>query len=685
MTASEPGGAVELHRRALAETEAGRHRAAERLLRAALTRHPDAATTARVLITLAYHEAVRHGLARGLATLSHADSLPGLPARARGLIASQRALLHTRAGQFGEALAQYDAAAGLLGGAVPEDLCRILLNRGLVQMQRRDLADARADLTRCQAIASAGGLAVLAAKALHNLGYLDLLAGNLPSALRRMDAAAPALSTSPVSAAVIQTDRARVLLAAGLLTEADEGLGHAVRTFGAARERQLQAEAELTRAHVALVEERYADARRIARQAGRRFTARGSTGWAMLAELAEADAAAGQGRPPPGAGDAAVRLAAGLAERGMTEEARAAVLVAAADRIARGDPDGARVLAGPAVGPRARDPLALRLRSHAVSAALASARGDTPGCERALRAAMRDLRRHQATLGALEMQAAVTRHGERLARLGLARAVRTGRPTEVFRWSEWSRSLSSCLPAAVPSADPQAAALTEELRHTRALLRDQSLAGTADPALGARCRWLERAIRERSWRREGPGTITAPATLATLRRALHPDSAVFVAHLLTGGELHALAVTETRHAIVPLGPLAPVLARARRWRADLDMLGGTALGGPLLAVVRASAASTADALDAALLRALPGWCGGGPLLLAPAPALATLAWTLLPSVRGRPVAAVRSGTEWLGRRAATALPPRPRVAAVAGPRVPRGADEAALVVAGWPG
>ena len=54
--------------------------------------------------------------------------------------------------------------------------------------------------------------------ATHNLGYVELLRGDLVAALRLMEEAEPVLAPlSPVSAAVGAVDRAEVLAAAGSL------------------------------------------------------------------------------------------------------------------------------------------------------------------------------------------------------------------------------------------------------------------------------------------------------------------------------------------------------------------------------------------------------------------------------------------------------------------------------------
>src|SRR5205814_6015616 len=182
-----------------------------------------------------------------------ADDTNELPRWMHGLVLGQRALIQLRAGDPPAAMKDFDGAARLLTEHHPEDLCKVLLNRGVLALQQRHPERAGDDFTRCAAIANRHGLAILAAKAAYNLGYLAMLAGDLPRALREMDAATPMLNAlSPAMLGVYHTDHAQVMLGAGLLREADEDLDVAVTLFRQTGDRHNQADAELARAHVAL-------------------------------------------------------------------------------------------------------------------------------------------------------------------------------------------------------------------------------------------------------------------------------------------------------------------------------------------------------------------------------------------------------------------------------------------------
>jgi hypothetical protein len=687
-----PADAAELHARAMHEAECGRYAAARRLLRAALRRDPDPVRRAHVLISLAYHEAERDGLAAGLALLDAADAVPALPARLRGLVASQRGLLHMRAGAVGPALAGFDAALRLLdragGGAEPQDVCRALLNRGILRLRPATLSRARADFARCVVIAGRHSLDLLAAKASHNLGCLSLLAGDLPGALREMDAVAPGLyGQSPAAAAVHHADRARVLLAAGLFGEADEDLRRAADLFRAARVPRDEAEAELARAEVAVYQERWPDARRLAARARRRFAARGAGAWVLLADAVAVAADVCAGRRLRAAAEAAAGLSADLENAGLADEARRTALTAAAAVLAQPDcpapagPAGAaRAVAGAALALRRDDPIDTRLQVRAVRAALADAERRPRRAAAELRAAVGELHRYQAGLGCPDLQTAAAGHVHRLAAEGLARALAAGGPTRVFAWAEHARALSTRLPPVVPPDDPVAARLLEQLRHARVELRAQALRRAVDPALRARCAQLERQVRQRSWHVTGPRRTVAPASLGAVQDAL--GGGTLVAHLISAGRLSALVATARHRWLHHLGPAAPVVEAHRRLRADLDALAATNLPGPIRHTVRAASRSALRRLDALLWEPVRRRLADGPLLLAPSAGLATVPWPLLPLLRGRPVAVVASATAWLAARQEP--PARPAVAVAAGPRVARAEAEARLVATAWP-
>ncbi|GAA3208029.1 CHAT domain-containing protein [Dactylosporangium siamense] len=678
--------ATELHQQAQREAERGRRSAAYVLLQRALTRDPDPVRRAHILISLSYHEAERRRLMDGLALLDEADSLPDLPAALRGLTASQRGLLYQRAGELNRAAASYDLALGLFSEAEPEGMCRNLLNRGLVNMQRGRNRAARSDFARCAEVAARHKLDVLAAKASHNLGYLQMLAGDLPTALRMMDGVAPVLMTqSPLHAGVCHVDRSQALVAAGLFREADDELRTAATLFQAARSTHDLAVAELGQAQLALLDERWTDAGATAARARRRFAGRGTSAWAMLAGHVAIAARVGAGMHRA-ATVQALRLADRLQGAGLHDEARrsrltaalAAVELARPGRVAR-----ARRAAGQAIALRARDPIATRLQARTVRAALADAGGLPGAADRERRAAMADVHRYQASFGSLDLQTAIGSHAHRIAEDGLARALSTGRPATVFGWAERARALSARLPPVLPPDNDEAADLLEDLRHARRELHEQLLAGRVDARLRVRCAQLEQLVRQRSWYTPGPAQTRAAAPLPQLRERLGAASATFVAHLIAGDRLCALVVTARRQSVVDLGSAEPVLETQRRLRRDLDLLALSTVPKQVRETIRASRRSALARLDAALWHPLRAAVEDGPVLLAPSAQLATAPWTLMSTLRGRAVAVVPSVTAWLAAHERPPMPAAPVVAFAAGPDLARSAEEIGLLAGVW--
>lgn len=678
--------ATELYRRARRETGRGRRSAAYKLLLAALMLNPEPVLCARILISLSYHEADHRRLDDGLALLDRADSLPDIPDPLRALTLSQRGLLYQRAGRLTEAAVWYERAAGMFTDAEPEDMSRNLLNSGFLNMQRGLNRAARSDFSRCAEIARRHGLDVLAVKASHNLGYLQMLAGDLPAALRTMDSVAPVLMTqSPIHAGIYYTDRARVLSGAGLFREADDDLSRAADLFVTAKATHDLATAELGRAQLALLDERWDDAATFACRARRRFAGRGTHSWAMLAQQVAIAARVGAGRYA-GTSGKAIRLADRLQANGLQDDARRARLTAALATLAasgRGRVDAARNAAGSATDLHAGDPIATRLLARTVRAAVMEAQGRAADADRERRGGMADLHRYQASFGSLDLQTAIGRHARRLARDGLARAIGSGRAATVFAWAERARALSARLPPVMPPADDDASALLEELRQARQQMQAQILEGRADTRLKQHCIRLEQHVRQRSWYAPGPMTTVAPAPLSRLRDRLRQTSASFVAHIMSDDRVYALAVNARRQTLVDLGPAAAILETQRRLRRDLDLLAFDNLPKAVRDTVRAAKRTALLRIDDALWRPLHGLMTDGPLLLAPSVQLTAVPWPLMPSLNGRPVAVVPSVTAWLAAQARPSLPADPAVAFAIGPNLLRANDEIRMVADAW--
>lgn len=663
---------------------------AERLMRdvlAGLDRGADAGelTRGRVLISLADLRAELGNIAEGLAILQDLESTLSSADPLFGMVSSQRAHILQRSGRHVEAGRAFDEAARRMQED-PRELFVLLLNRGSFHLAMGHLQAARADYAQCVLLADAAGDALRRLKARNNLAYVDYVAADIPRALSGFaqvqsdpELAAPGL------VAEVRLMRADALLAAGLFAEADSELSQAVTGFAQLRMYQDRAEAEAVRAQIALVEERFADAARLAGRARRGFARRGSTGWALVAELIGLQARLAADRRPLELAQRCAEVREVLHTAGLVDDAAVAALTAARAFLRAGALEEATAWSVRGSARRSGHRITTRLQASGVRADIAAATGRPRRADAERRAGLRDLHRYQASFGSLDVQTAVVRHGWALVRAGLAEALASGRPSAVYSWAEQGRALASRLPPVRPPDDPEAAQLLQELRLVRIRLREAELAGDDDPGLRARRADLERRVRQRSWYAPGPGEVERPASLGAVRETLRArgPNGVLVAHILLDGVVHALVIGPRGTTVLRLGAAADVLEAMRRVSADLDALAVRGYPPGLRQAVTRSLARGMTALDDLLWRPLATSTGDGPVVLVPAGALVAVPWTTLPGLSGRPVAVARSATAWCHSPAPGEFTGRAVVAA--GPDLARADDEIRDVGGLWRG
>ena len=706
--------AARLHAAGLASSDNGRPAAAVRQLRAGLRLiGPEAASgdpavaevRGRLLISLAWAESERGRVDVGFQLLDQAEQ--HITQAQRPVLLAQRGLLLKRSGRNDQALRQYDEAVALLTEASPLDLVKVLNNRSLVHLEAGHVRLARADLRRCAQVAARHGLALHVALSRVNLGCMDVVAGDLPSALGAFSAArADYELLAPGRLASLAVERARALVAAGLFTEADRELAYAAEQAAAQRLSHTYADALQVRAEADLLAGRAPAAAQWAREARARFLGRDNARRAALASLIElrAELATATERPAteqPATERPATEQASAIAVRGQSlarrlsllglpEDARVASLVTAralipAGRLAR----AGRVAARP--GPPGRvDRLDTRLLWRLTRAELASAAGRPAEASRHLLAGMAALHRHRAQFGCLDLQTGAAVHGQDLARAGLAAALARGAPDAVYRWSERARAQALLLPTVRPPDDPIAAATLEELRQARQALRARELAGRPAGSLRARVEVLQRGIREQTWATPGRADIPvpSPAPLGTVRERL--AGAALVIYLRDGPILRSLIVTGDSVQLQTVGKYAAAEEAVLRLRADLDAQAGRALPGRLAAAVGTATRHDAVAVGAAVLSPLLPGIGDRDLIVVPTGILMTVPWAALPGCAGRPVTVTPSVTSWLAalRRLAAArerdpgwLAAEAAAVLVAGPGNARGDAEIRAIAA----
>jgi len=141
------------------------------------------ALAARLLMILAELEADQGRTEYALRLLDRAESLA--VAGDRGVLLGQRGIVYELTGRGDDALRTLGDAVAILDGNAAEtaNLAMALLNRSWSYLNIGQVRQARADLAWCRRVAEDEGHEVIAAKAVHNLGCCDLLAGDIPAAL----------------------------------------------------------------------------------------------------------------------------------------------------------------------------------------------------------------------------------------------------------------------------------------------------------------------------------------------------------------------------------------------------------------------------------------------------------------------------------------------------------------------
>jgi tetratricopeptide (TPR) repeat protein len=693
--------AREAHQRGLRAGAAGHPAVGARHLRAGLVllgwdgeqpgarsvREADRPAAARLLISLAHLEAEQGRTEYGLAVLDRAEDMTA--ADDRGILLSQRGLLLLRTWRVGEALRFFDEAVPLLEGyADTAVLARVLLNRGVVHLNTGAVRRARADFAWCKRLAAEGGNRLIAAKAAENLGCCEVLAGDIPAALRLFNAAADGFQRSaPDWLPVLATDKAHALLAVGLADDAVSELGRAIDSFRRQRLDLDLAQAELALSLAALAAGTPAVALRWAAAAQRRFRRQGNDACTFLAELTRLRARfAAARRPGPLAGEA-VLLARRLRGCGLRHDADLAELIAARALLAAGRPAEARqrIAATRRGGPATS--LEVSLLRRLARAELAELEGRPAAMLAELRSGLAMVQARRGRLGSIDLQTGAGALGADLAAAGLRQALDRGSAPLVFAWLERSRAQALRARPVRPPADPRAAEILAELRQLSYLIRKAELTGQRDPAAVSRRAALQREIRERSWQAAGLGEAADRVSLGEVTAALDSSDQALIGILARDGRMHAVVVRRGTARLVGLGDFGAAAEAALRLVADLDTLAGRRLPARLEAVIKESVRHQAGVLTAEIMAPLRPWLGDGGVVIVPTGTLASIPWNMLADLRGRPVTVCPSASSWLA--ASRRAPPGPRGAAppllVAGPDLAHAAGEVTEIAKIYPG
>ncbi|MGH3794709.1 MAG: CHAT domain-containing protein [Pseudonocardiaceae bacterium] len=602
----------------------------------------------------------RRALREVEAALAEADGV----ARARVLV--QRAAIHHLLGRLDEALAGYRRALPVLRQAGDlEWVQRALANRAVVHTFRHAYPAAEADLQEAGRLCAESGLVLSAGFVQENLAFVQARRGDVPAALRHLDAAERHYRALGAQTGSLLIDRSELLLSVGLSFEARIAAEQAVDELARDHRRVALPEAHLLLARVAALD---GDSQRALDQAGRAvraFDRQGRCAWAALARLQVLTARLAGGSRPVRPAQAAT-VAAAMDAAGWSAPAVEAWLLAGRLALDRGDLASARAHLRTASRRRCRGPVTMRAQAWYGEALLRRSAGDRRGAISAVTAGLRLLDEHQASLGATDLRASLAGRRTELTGLALRIALQDGRADQVLRWAERGRAQRLLRPLR-PPADPVLARCLAELRATIADIEEAHRAGGRAGKLLHRQAALERVIRDHCRQRPGEPECrpAQPPRPDVLSQAL--GDAVLVEFIQVDDALRAVTLVDGRLRLHRLGSAAQAGRLADTLSLALHRL-ASGRPAPAGAAGWSPVSRAAAELDGVLLRPLAGRIGDRALVLVPTGALQSVPWSTLPSCTGQPVTLAPSAALWhAAQRPADAAGP---VLVAAGPDLP---------------
>ncbi len=632
-------------------------------------------TDIRVSWALALQAAGRHAVALEQIALA----LPHLEGAGLGRALTQRGLVHATAGRRDEALRDYDAGLPLL--LVDDEVAamRTFANRGVVltylahyDRAARDFASMRSLAVRMQQHAVAAG-------ALHNLAYLNGKAGHFVAALAGFDDAREAyqsIGSLERHLADLDLDECEVLLELGLGVDAVPLAERVIAAAGAAGNTAQSAEGLLLLARARTMAGDPGGAVVAANEAQQLFRAAGRDAWAAQARYrtfvaAQSDSAQSQ----HGVLRQFVRLrrdADELELYGWLSEAAEVRVLTGRLALAAGRPDVARDVLRTASTAR-RHPLArVRVGAWHATALLHAADGNRQAAGSALRAGLRAVEQHRATLGANELRSATGVLGAPLAADGLALAIRSLRPARIFEWAERSRAGAMGSPGSY-SHSTVPAELRASLRGARHRLNEALTAGDAVlDELRATVAQLETEVSRRSRQRQAADDIATVESISAVNLRAALGTTTLVEYVQSDGLLFAVVCSERRMRLIKLSSVALTVAANEHLVFAVRRL-AIAPDGPIAQRAWTAFQTARAEVDQLLVAPLLGFVGDGPLVVVPTGALHDVLWGALPAAE-RPcgLAVAPSAAWWMRPRAELRAA---QILLVAGPSLPHADDE----------
>ncbi|HEY0870718.1 MAG TPA: CHAT domain-containing protein [Acidothermaceae bacterium] len=600
-----------------------------------------------------------------------------LKGRDAGPLLAQRALILARAGRSEEAIANFARALPLLRAAGDVRFqCLLFINRSNLLAYLGRLGAAERDLRGGIELARAHGLHDLVTVMSENLGFLKLRRGDIPAALRLFAVALEGADTAP--GLVATHDRAEALLIAGMPGEARESLERRVDDVEEAGFAVDLAEWHLLLARAALMEGEADIARAAAQRALAEFRAQGRARWALLAQQIVIRARWASGERTTALSRAARDAHAKLWTAGWQVAALHCLVVAGRVELEAGRLSSARADLARAAQARRRGPADLRAAAWYAEAMLRLASEDTRGATTALKAGLRVVDDHAASLGATDLRVHATGLGADLAEQGVRLAVESGKPVAVLEWIERFRAGTLRRRPVRPPSDARLAGELADLRRVTAELAQTTADGEDSRGLRAEQLRLEEAVRHRSRHARGSRAPIREFDVDELRAAVGERALVEI--LRVDDAMLAVTLTDDRLRLHELGSYPEAMRELESLRFSLHRLARKHGSATSLAAAQVGLSHATDSLDASLMRPVLDVVGDRELILVPTGRLHALPWPTLPSLRGRPVCVAPSATTWLAAtRANSRSRPGSRVVLVAGPNLEHAEPEVAAV------
>ncbi len=655
---------VALHALSFARHELGDPRSI-RTIRAAIRigeRHGLAHRTALARRRLAIDLAGRGAIGPALRELGTAQAALDAHEQARSEVFRIGILWY--AGKATEPLADTDRALETLrraGDALWE--ARLLRNRGGLLAARGDAAGAEPDLVRARDLFASLGAKAAAFATESLLVRIALTRGDLPACLARLDAI-DANDVSTKDAAELELLRAQALASGHLWTEALRALEQAQVIWDRAGLDDPEGRLEAIR--LTLLAGDCARGQALGLRAQRSFAAQQRQLYAARAAGFALAAAVAGGAVRQSTVRSGRRAAAILTAAGWREDALRVQLAVARAAIELGSVRLARRELAACTSLRRRGPAADRIEIRHVEALIRLAEGDDAGALRAVRSGLRLLEDHRAALSASDLRATASTIGAELARLGLRIALADGSPNALLEWAEALRGSALRLAPVTPPQSPELRPAMTELRRVSAEISRAEQGDRSTRTLLARQARLETQVRRLS-RHSAAGAQPSRTTASRVEIAGALGERALTEFIELNGRLTALTLVQGTLSRHELGRLAPVVEQLEWLRFALTRLAHLRRGAPQLSSMLEGARASAKELDQQLLAPLAPTIGNRALVIVPTGSLHDVPWSMLPSMRGRPLVVSPSAATWWVLQ--TPRRRRRKVVLVGGPRL----------------